>query len=232
MIKTIDLGIQWYADKLMCHEPFTIMRYGDGEWSVIIKNRTICLKQRLNLPGLRNTMIKSITQAHHDSRYLPACHPNQTMGTNIEVWLAKHQPHWLKWIDSRTFCHASLEGELFPFVNALRHLDVPLIAIGPPWHVRLSEFLPISEFIEINPRDCWNQRKYILDRVLTIGPACYTMSAGPASSPLGWLMFGLGLNTGWIIDVGSLWDVYCDNITRSYQRRLTPQLIQRNLKGR
>ena len=229
MIEVIDPGLQFYVDKLNAHEPFAIARYGDGEWSAIVQDRATCVGQRLDLPGLREAMVRSITRAPKDPRYILACHPNQARG-NIELWLRTHAPH-AQWYDNRTFYRASMHGELFPFVSALRHLRAPLVVIGPPHLRKLDTILPVAHFIEIPERDAWPTLSRILDETNQWYGACFSISAGPTSSPLVWRMFARGLGDGWIIDTGSLWDVYCGVKSRSYHNRIDAETLRRNVEG-
>lgn len=230
MIAVTEPGLQFYVDKLNARQPFTVVRYGDGEWSSIVQDRATCLKQRLDLPGMREAMMRSITRAPRDERYLLACHPNQARG-NIEEWLRDNQPAWLQWYDNRTFYLASLHGKLFPFVQALRNLRVPLVVIGPRHLCRMAEFLPVAFHIEIPGRDAWPQVARILDAADKWSGACFSVSAGPTSSPLIWRMFARGLGDGWIIDAGSLWDVYCGVKSRSYHNRIDAARMRQNLRN-
>ena len=232
MIDVTDPGLSFYVDKLRARQPFSLARYGDGEWSAIVQDRRSCVGQRLDLPGMRDAMMQSIRRAPRDPAYLLACHPNQPRG-NIEDWLKENQPAWLKWLDNRTFYYASMRGQLFPFVDALRNLEAPLVIIGPAHLRKLSSILPVAGFIEIPSTDAWHSFAVILEACEAWRgvPTCFSISAGPTSSPLVWRMFARGFGDGWLLDVGSLWDIYCGVWSRGYHSRITPEIRRRNLEG-
>jgi len=229
MIETIKPPLQFYTDALVKDDPLAIARYGDGEWSVIVQNRKKCVGQSLNLPGLQEAMVKSIVKAPCDPHYIMACHADQAQG-NIEGWLAQNQPSWLKWYDNRTFYLASYRGQLFPFVDALRKLSVPRVVVGPP-HLRRLKAFQIDQFIEIPAVDAWNDIKRILAECKKVeGKVLFSISAGPASSPLVWSLFQAKPES-WILDLGSLWDIYVGKKSRPYHGKMTKEIIRRNLKG-
>ncbi len=231
MIDVYDPGLTFYVDKLTRREPFALVRYGDGEWSAIVQDRRSCVGQRLDLPGMREAMMLSIRRAYNDPRYLMACHPNQARG-DIEDWLRENQPRWLKWLDNRTLYQASRKGCLFPFVDALRHLDAPLVVIGPAHLAQLEDILPVAAHIEIPGVDAWSRLEHILEAAEAWRGAVFSISAGPTSSPLVWRMFARGhCDRGVLLDVGSLWDVYCGRASRGYQYGMKPETINANLNG-
>ena len=231
MIDVTDPGLTFYVDKLRNREPFALVRYGDGEWSAIVQDRASCVGQRLNLPGMREAMMLSIRRAYNDPRYLMACHPNQARG-DIEDWLREHQPPFLKWLDNRTLYQASRKGRLYPFVAALRELSASLVIIGPPHLRNLARVLPYAGFIEIPGVDAWPMLEHILAEAENYRGAVFSISAGPTSSPLVWRMFARGhCDRGVLLDVGSLWDVYCGKASRGYQYGMKAETIQRNLEG-
>jgi len=230
VIETHDPGLQFYVDQLTAAQPFTLVRYGDGEWSSIVGDRPTCIGQRLDLPGLPAAMMDSIRNCPRDDHYYMACHPDQARG-NIEAWLKEHQPAWLKWYDNRTLYKASMHGALYPFVAALRTLPVPLVVIGPAHLRKLGDILPVAAFIEIPGVNAWPTVERILDAAQPYAGACFSISAGPTSSPLVYRMWRRGLRDGWLLDVGSLWDVFCGKRSRTYHTRIDDAKLRRNLTG-
>lgn len=232
MIDVTDPGLSFYVAAIREARPLSVARYGDGEWSAIVRDRQTCIEQRLDLPGMREALMQSITRAPRDPAYWLACHPNQPRG-NIEAWLRENQPAWLHWLDNRTFYRASMHGELFPFVDALRTMSAPLVIIGPAHLRKLSAVLPVAGFIEIPPVNAWFEMAAILEACEAWRgiPTCFSISAGPTSSPLVWRLFARGFGDGWLLDVGSLWDVYCGVKSRSYHNRINAERLWRNLEG-
>jgi len=59
-------------------------------------------------------------------------------------------------------------------------------------------------------------------------PAVVSFSAGPTTKVLIHNLHGRG---HFLIDFGSLWDIYVGKRTRRYHKRITPKVIRRNLTG-
>ena len=229
-------GLQWYVDKMNAGDPFTFIRLGDGEWSAIKQDRlrTSSRSQTLNHSSLKLGMIKVIKQAPRDPRYILSLRPS-SFRANIQGWLDNNAPRYIKWHDCRVLYQASKKGTLYPFIEALRNLDVPICVIGPERHAGLNgPVFPIAQHVLIPGRDCWAQRERIVAEALKRkAPACYILSAGPAAKVFAWSLFQRVGQHSWIIDCGSLWDVYLGKASRTYMKGMlaNPAIIRRNLTG-
>jgi len=202
--------------------PFQWVRYGNGEWDAVLglKKATGTLSQTFSGPlreGLRETVIHhhGKIMAMQNERYLRKV----KLWPKIQAWLQKNRLS-IDWQFGDVLHYASGSGNLAPFVQALRHP----VFVGP------SHFkdLPIpGDLLPIKDRDCWDD----MDRIeaemrLSCQGRTVCVSAGPAAKML---VHRLRHENMQLIDCGSLWDVYCGIPSRSYQRAMTPEIIERNL---
>ncbi|GAF87437.1 unnamed protein product, partial [marine sediment metagenome] len=135
MIDVFNPGLQWYADKLNAGDPYTWIRLGDGEWSAIKQDRgrTSSRSQTLNHKSLQQGMIKVITKAPDDPRYILSLRQT-SYRAKIQGWLDQHAPEYIRWHDCTVLYKASKKGNLYPWIAALRNLAVPIVVIGPERH--------------------------------------------------------------------------------------------------
>jgi hypothetical protein len=234
MMDIFNPGLQYYVDKLNAGDVFTFIRLGDGEWSAIQQDRvrTSSGSQTLNHKSLQQGMIKVIARAPDDPKYILALR-RTSYRANITGWLEQHAPKHVKFHDCTVLYKASKKGQLYPFVETLRNLNVPIKLVGPE---RLSALDPrvfsIGQHIQIPGKNCWAQRERILEEALRArDPACYLVTAGPAGKVFCWSLFQRVGQHSWIIDCGSLWDPYVGRRTRTYHKRLlnNPDILWKNL---
>lgn len=227
-------GLQFYVDKIKRGEPFSFVRYGDGEFSAIIgdsRRRTGSGSHSLTIPQMRVDMRKSVLNRHRADNYIMALRQT-AMKLPIKKWIRKHIPD-LAWHDCTVFYKASRKGRLYPFVKAIRDSGLPIIVVGPPWMRKLNgRVFKLADFIDIPAKDCYRKKDEIVERVLNFGkPAIVSISAGPPGKIMVWELFRRIGQHSFILDLGSLWDVYCGKRSRQYMRGMKPGTIRRNLHG-
>jgi len=234
MIDPFNPGLQYYVDKLSSCDPFCLIRLGDGEWSAIKGDRgiTSSRSQTLHHESLRNGMIKVIARAPDDPRYILALR-RTSYRANITAWLEENTPEYMRFHDSTVFYKASKKGRLYPLIEALRNLDVPIKLIGPERLAGLNgRVFPIGQHIVIPGKNCWAMRERILSEALADrAPACYLITAGPAAKVFAWSLFQRVGQHSFILDTGSLWDPYVGRRTRTYHKGMlkNPAIIKANL---
>jgi len=230
MFNVLQPGLQFYVDKLNAGQRFSFARYGNGEWECILSlyHRTRSGSQTFT-PDLRAALTATLTTRpatgdHYVALQSVAYLERQTLLPRIRPWLAEHAPG-LAWHDGELLPRASRHGRLFPFVAALR--DHRVVVVGPP-HLRS---LPLAQtFIPVTPRDCWQDAARLTDTLSAYTNAVILFSAGPTAKVLIHRLQPL-LPSSWLIDCGSLWDVYCGVNSRSYHRRIDAATLRRNLEG-
>ena len=231
-------GLQWYVDKLDCGEPFTFVRYGDADWNTVVEYHpriVLCdVIHSLDLPGLREGMIQSIAEAPDTSSYILATRTGVKKPGTVEYfaflqWLYAHRLGKIQWHDCNVFALAARDGELRPFVQAIRGLDVQRVVVGPEWLRPITQLFPVERFVSIPEVDCWLDRERIMAECLDVpGPAFYSLSAGVAAKSLAWQLYHERGEDSWILDLGSLWDVFMGVKSRSYHNSMTPDVLKRN----
>jgi hypothetical protein len=227
-------GLQFYVNKIKQGQPFSFVRYGDGEWSAILadgRQRTGSGSHSLTIPQMQADMRKSVLHRHKAANYIMALRQT-AMKPPIKKWVRQHAPG-VAWHDCTVFYKASRKGRLYPFIQAVRHADLPVVVVGPPWMRRLNgKVFKLADFVDIPARNCYWHKDRIVKRVLSFGkPAIITVSAGPPGKIIVWELFKKIGAHSFIIDLGSLWDVYCGKRSRQYMRGMKPSTIRRNLHG-
>jgi hypothetical protein len=232
--ETVNLyapGLQWYVDKLRNGERFAFVRYGNGEWDCILDlyYRTRSGSQRFS-PDLRKALMASLTQPRGGA-YFTALQSVSFLGRlgllpKAEAWCAANASG-LTWHDGEIFTRASRTGKLYPLVEALRGQRV--VVVGPQWLMKLPF---ASVFVPVKSRDCWAQIEDIEAQLRGLQNVVVAFSAGPAAKVLIHRLQPVIGKHSWLIDFGSLWDPYCGVRSRSYHKRITPDIIRRNLEGK
>ena len=236
MIEPFNPGLQYYVDKLNAGDCYTFIRLGDGEWSAIQGDRqkTSSGSQTLHHESLRQGMIKVIARAPDDPRYILALR-RTSYRANITAWLERNTPPHVRFHDCTVLYKASKKARLYPFIQALRNLDVPIKLIGPERLAGLDgRVFPIGQHIVIPGKNCWAMRERILSEALADrAPACYLITAGPAAKVFAWSLFQRVGQHSFILDCGSLWDPYVGKRTRTYHKGMlrNPAIIKANLTG-
>lgn len=153
--------LSYYVAKLDAGEPFCSLLYGDGEFQVLMGQRTGQRMQNGELvtEKLEREMLASLDVA--DPAFLRGTDPNllnyeayegrdfralHELGTRINHVLAGRAP--LEWYDGVVWDRAVRDGDLGPFLGALRGYPTVLVAnpaLSRFAHERLWGFLPIPE---------------------------------------------------------------------------------------
>lgn len=128
------------------------------------------------------------------------------------------------WVDADFLHKQSLNGELNTFIQFLRTKEV--IGIGPSFlKDTLNDIVGLSDYIVIPDRDCYLYKDEILSKI-PLTEATYIISASVLSTII---VSHLSHLPGPVIDCGSLWDIYAGRPSRSYHKRITKEIIQKNI---
>lgn len=229
-MKVKSPGLEFYAAKLSNNEPFSFVRYGNGEWDCILQryHMTKSKSQRFT-PDLRKALSASLSDKR-SGEYYHAMNPDFMEHCKIlpraEAWLADNAPG-LDWHQCTVFCRASPRGVLHPFMKAMTQHRV--VVVGPPW----LKALPFAdEFVPIRARECWQDADAIVAQLRDLNDVVISFSAGPATKALIHRLQPVVGTHSWLIDFGSLWDPFCGVKSRKYHGRVTPDVQRRNLTGK
>jgi len=225
-VKVRAPGLQFYVDKLNAGEQFCFARYGNGEWDLVLGRGTHTGSRSQTFTSeLHEAMRGTLTDARAGMHYAIQTGYLTTlrMMPSIEKWLAAHALS-LAWHEGDVFHHASGRGQLAPLVNALRQRSV--VIVGPPW----LERLPFADaMVELRPQNCWQDADVIAAQVRMYRDCVVSFSAGPAAKVLIHRLYPEMSEHSWLIDFGSLWDVYCGKRSRRYHRQMTKKTIEKNI---
>jgi hypothetical protein len=239
-VNTYDLSV--FVKRLKLGRVFSFVRYGNGEWDCIfkMKTRTGSGSQSLNIAGLRQGLMDGITAHQEDETYLLAMQSRTYLArckllARAERWLNHNAPR-AKWCCGEVFHRASMFGNLHPLIAQLRKMRV--IVVGPTSLKGLHpKIFGRAGFVPVSSRDCYAQYKQILVSVLDArqqldGPVVISFSAGPTAKVLIHDLHNqIGRDT-FLIDFGSLWDIYAGHKTRKYHGRVRGAILSRNLTGK
>jgi len=223
-MKPLDTKLTEIIDWMQTDMPFSFTRYGNGEWDLILGLGTHTgSRSQVFSDSLREAMRDTVRantskiMAIQNPEYLHKC----KLLYPAMRWL-ENEKLKIQWHKGDVLHHASRDGLLFPFVDALRQRK--MVFVGPA-HLKA---LPIKgRRIVIDDVNCWENIDSIEERVRKAGQdATVSISAGPAGKVL---IHRLKDEPMQLIDVGSLWDVYCGKPSRGYHRAMRAETIKKNL---
>jgi len=230
--------LSFYTGLLNAGTPFAFSRYGDGEWACILGQEGMTCDGQPYSPALAQDLAGALESAAVgvSANYFAAIGPAavRTLGAQINNWMGHHDLR-IDWHSTEVFLQASLDGALYPFVEALRRRT--LLYVGPA-HLRAfaRDVLHADAFVEVPGKDAYGQRGVIthdiMETWLDIVPEVFGYSAGPLANVLiDYFNLPEPLTQ---IDFGSVWDVYAGVKSRSYMRKGPwdwARLRQQNFEG-
>ena len=221
MITVLSKGLNYYVDRLATGQPFSFVRFGNGEWGCILRKMqgTPSGSQSFANPRLRSKLKEAVWHEH----------PTYLKGIQSPGYL-KHAALWLsveRYVGDATFYaadvfhRASGSGNLYPLIEQLRKMSIGVIG---PRHLRpLEDILDIDWFVTVKDTGCFDDFKAIrLAIALKPQVDVYSFSCGPAAKPLIRDLSVL-FPDKYLIDFGSLWDVYCGVKSRGYHKKVDIQ---------
>lgn len=226
--------LSWYVDRLTNCQPFTLSRYGDGEWQSILgyTGGSTVADFYAYTPELRAALQATLARPHLDANYHYALAEQSFIGTKageIEGYLAGTVQ--VKWHESQTMQEAFRYGAAFPLINALRGLD--MIYVGPAPLLSLSKHLGFRRFVPVPQTNAFEQVGRIWtdthELIIDKKPDVIGFSAGAAANVLIWRLWCEEVT---LIDFGSMFDPIVGNLSRSWMKRVDwAQIMPMNLRG-
>lgn len=204
--------LSFYCGRLDAGENFKFLRFGDGEFHCYLGSDIIIGKNEHEVyPALTNK-IKSIVDNLNLSHF-NALQPFSLAIPAFQTIIPK-----INWLNADVFHNASEAGELAPFFRSLQNKDVVLVS---NWEKR--KFNKSWDFIEVDSRNSFDNYDYVMDKI-TSGKV-YLFAASRLSVPV----IYDGPEDCTMIDIGSLLDPYIGRVTRGYHKRMTEEVMKRNL---
>lgn len=216
-IKQNDKPYTYYVDKLKNNIPFSFSKYGDGEWNAMIGKTGYNGDDNEFFPQmgeqLRSAVIRPL-----EYTYAIKYSAIRNDGKKIASFLKKNNSN-LIWQNADVFTCASQEEQCYPLIRELKQKQ--LVIIGPEHLYTLKNIcFKHMDFIEIPDRNCYLKLNTIINKILTYNKnksgIIYSLSASMTANIIIHKLFPLVGKENWLINFGSLWNVYIDKETREH----------------
>ena len=213
MIQNVPLS--FYCSRLNAGENFKFLRFGDGEFHCYLGSDIVIGKNEHDIyPALTNK-IRSIVDNLTPSYY------NALQPYSLTIPEFKDIIPDYNWLNADVFHNASEAGELAPFFRSLQKRDVVLVSSSAK-----AGFNSTWDFIRIIPRNCFEEYDYVMNEISKDSKdKVFLFAASRLSVPV----IYDGPEDCTMIDIGSLLDPYIGRVTRGYHKRMTDEVIKKNL---
>jgi len=213
----LDLELyDFFIDKLLKKEPFSFVRYGDGEWGLILKAEPMCTNHLL----VTGEIMKKILANSPD--YYVGLQPLAVRHWEKEIM--EFLPPGIKLSNSDVFHRKSIRGHLDSFFESLKGREV--IVVGPS-HLRKANMFKY-QFVETPDIDVWNVldkiEKNLLNVVDVEKEPVILYSCSVAAKIIIDRMYNIFKEKITQIDTGSLLDPYVGMNSRTYHKIVIDRL--------
>jgi hypothetical protein len=223
-------GFSHYVDMLEKNRPFSFARYGDGEWNAIFGEPGRNCDGHPYYPELGAALRATL---ENPGDYIHAIQPRAVKydSRRIHAYLAS-LPVPFDWHDADVFHDANKAGDLFPLVRRLREMRV--VMVGPE-HLRTlgDRLFAYSDFVEVPAQNCYMAKDDLAARILAHNddpPTVFAVSASMAAKVLIHALHPVMGGRHWLLDFGSLWDIYAGVKSRGVYAKLDwSKIIPANL---
>lgn len=233
LVKIKDMSLEKYINRLKNNQHFSFVRFGDGEWLSLFRSfgKVSCDKQPLSIELQREMQKVLLEGSKLDIIFGMQNYALKLANKKINKFLFDNNLN-IDWVNADIFHYACRDGKLFPLVEELRKQKV--VVVGPKFLRKLSEkVFKYSSFIDVPIEDCYRDKERILTEILKINEkmgedTVYSFSAGPLSKILITALKEKMPRT-YLIDFGSLWDVFCGETERGYMKGMSNEILNKNL---
>lgn len=222
-----------FLQKLKNKEPFSFVRYGDGELNSLLQidgenykntdGHTYFADMGVALADILKNKPKYYLGKQRfgfDERY-----PEQ-----ISKFLKDNDLENLNWVNADVFHHASINGYFEKFFDMLVKRDDPVILVGPKYLENLGKFY--NSHVVVPDRNCWLKVNEILEDVRGHLDRCDEHKVPAvvlfvASMPANYMidqLYGKYGSRHTLIDCGSVFDPYCGQVKRGYHKKIIERL--------
>ncbi len=210
-----EVPLSEYVRRLRGHEVFKFARYGDGEWTAILKPDPT----KGNCDGhaytyeLSADLAKSIIEPSDKIEYGIQALSVAAMGDAINTYVGKEK---IEWTNADVFHAASEARELAAFADVLRERK-PIIVGGRQWNK--GEWLKPKAFIQVPLRGVYDSKAEILELIRKI-PFEDEVILLACSMLAEVIIYELRDTEATIIDIGSVFDPWLGILNRGYHENL------------
>lgn len=244
MIPTFSPGVEGYARCIRAGFPFSLTRYGEGEWRVIVPEMYV-KKQRVysewHAEEAQNALRFTLLEYHREMNYCPAIwhqryYARDGRDEKIEGWLSRHDLTDIPWHDGRVWRRAIENDNFYHIVSAIRECPLPLVFVGPHTiHNIVDRKFDVAKFVPVHPTHAYYDRWSTAETILLLKePSLISFSVGGTTNILIHALFPHIGHHSLMIDFGATWEVLAgkNRRVRPYAKKLTWQRIQKNWEGK
>ena len=207
-------SLLWKLDECV---PFTLARYGDGEWAAIFGERGVNCDGHPYYAAMGAALIDALNAPEYllGVQWLNM----KANGSRVAKWLSQRQLR-MPWVNGEVFHGASKARQLHRLVECLIRRRVIVVAKDG------LDKLPFPHvFIQVPATDVWAEVESIGEQVLNfVNRGDYhpvvLYSASMAAEVIIDRVFNESDNPVTQIDMGSVWDPYLGIQTRRYHKGL------------
>jgi hypothetical protein len=219
--------ITYFSDMMRKGHAYSFSRYGDGEWHAMFGRSGANCDGHKYFPKMGRELARTVREPRkliYGIQNMSA----RKLGDKIKPLLKPNYDY--KWKDADVFHYASWNGVLFPMVQALRAKKVCLV--GPKFLKKPAlSFLYSGGFVEVPEKNCYHNKKHIKARMRQelADQKVFCICASMLAEILIWELFPTLGETCWLIDFGSVWDVYARHPSRRYHKHVNARVRKKNL---
>jgi len=222
-------------DLLQRGTPFSYLRYGDGEFNGVLETLYPGYTYQRFTPALRRDLQASLADYYKDPHYVMSLAPvyhfrdkGQRSWELIATFLRENDLTGMRWASTQTFNDASQAGQLWPFIQLLQQSNV--VIVGDRRLKKLNKLFPSAAIIPVPDKHCHAQSRKLRKAILAQNlPAIILFTAGPATVTLIHKLYPHIGDTSTMIDIGTMWGPYVNQVWRGGHRGMIPDVINKNL---
>jgi len=235
-VETYSPGLEYYANRILTGDPFSFLKYGEGELCLAIPDMPLNprLLDKWTPPGKH--FAEPLIRCPVSDNFIFALWRQEFFKKaqkvkEYEGWLKKNTPKGVTFHDGAVWMDALVAGKLYPIIEAIRLQPRPVIIVGPE---RLSPLKQLTDWdikrhILTHPLAAWEHLKFTEEEIRGIKePALFVFAAGPLKLLIYELWSSVGQHST-MIDFGSVLDPLCGFCTRQGFWNLTLGTLRRNL---
>ena len=214
-IEIKEVPLQTYIDRLNKWETFKFSRYGDGEWTAILKpdpTKGNCDGHSYSYE-LSADLAKTVVEPSDKIEYGIQALSVASMGDAIKAYVG---PKKIEWTNADVFHTASEKRKLAPFADALRERG-PIIVGARQWNG--GGWLKPKAFIQVPTRGVYSYKDEVIELIRKI-PMEGQVILLACSMLAEVIIYELRDTEATIIDVGSVFDPWLGILNRGYHENL------------
>lgn len=229
-------GVEYYAERIRSEEPFSFVKFGDGELKLAIPGMPLNPRLRSRFEAPAGAFFTHMLQeCHVDDNYIMALWRQELVGdgNKLDEWFEQNVSPKVRYHDGMVWMRALTSGGLYPIIEAIREQSRKVCIVGPPElrHLEKLTGWDVVRYVPVHRAVAWLERGYVeaeMRKVTSWGPTFFVIAAGPIKYLIHklWPRFK---KENFMIDFGSVFDPLCGYCSRVGFWNLTLGELWRNL---